>query len=89
MGDQVLIKTMNPQKKKMIMPDVMLYTKNVMIPVVKPVPSNQSFNISFFKPQILKAHNYKNNSAFLVSKTVSYNPLGNLLEVNQNIFVYS
>jgi len=79
----------NPQKKR-ITPDVMLYTRNVMIPIVKPVPSNLSFNISFFKDkqiQILKAYNYKNNPALLFPKTSSYNPLENVLEVNQNIFI--
>lgn len=90
MGDQVPLKTMNPQKKRMIMPDIMLYTENIMIPVMKPVPSNQSFNISFLKhkSQIMKAHNYKNNPALLFSKTTLHNPLENLFEVNQ-IYLYS
>ncbi|XP_025074958.1 uncharacterized protein LOC105430647 [Pogonomyrmex barbatus] len=59
-----------PQKKT-ISPDVMLHTRNVMIPVVKPVPPKQSFNISYleYKPAILRVPNYKNNPALLFSET--------------------
>lgn len=95
MGDQVLItsrhlKVTKPQRKKMITPDVMLHTKDVMIPVVKSVPFKQSFNIllSENKLQILRKQNYRNNPALLFSETPShtlYNPLENLFEVNQNI----
>lgn len=96
MGDQVLItsrrlKVTNPQRKRMIIPDVILHTKDVMIPVVKSVPFKQSFNIplSENKLQILKVQNYRNNPALLFSETplhTLYNPLENLNEVNHNIF---
>lgn len=97
MGDQVLItgrrtKVANPQRKRMITPDVILHTRDVMIPVIKSVPFKQSFNIplSENKHQILLAQDYRNNPALLFSETPShtlYNPLENLLEVNQNIFL--
>lgn len=97
MGDQVLItgrylKVANPQRKRMITTDVMLHTENVMIPVIKSVPFKQSFNISLpeSKLQILLAQDYRNNPALLFLETPShilYNPLENLLEVNQNIFL--
>ncbi|XP_050448748.1 uncharacterized protein LOC126850110 isoform X1 [Cataglyphis hispanica] len=93
MGDQVLItgrylKVANRQRKKIITPDVMLHTKNVMIPVIKSVPFKQSFNISLpeSKLQILLAQDYRNNPALLFSETPShtlYNPLENLLEVEK------
>lgn len=96
MDDQVLtsrhLKITNPQRKRMITPNVMLHTKDVMIPVVKTIPQalKQSFNIplSENKLQILRAQNYRNNPALLFSETPShtlYNPLENLIEVNQNI----
>jgi len=97
MDDQVLItsrhlKITNPQRKRMITPNVMLHTKDVMIPVVKTIPQalKQSFNIplSENKLQILRAQNYRNNPALLFSEIPShtlYNPLENLIEVNQNI----
>jgi len=77
----------NPEKKRMIMPDIMLYTKNVMIPLIKPVPVKKSFNVPFRenKPQIMWAQNYKNNPALLFfekSSNALYNPLKNLVKVN-------
>ncbi|XP_070163260.1 putative leucine-rich repeat-containing protein DDB_G0290503 [Polyergus mexicanus] len=93
MGDQILItgryiKVANPQRKRMITPDVILHTRDVMIPVIKSVPFKQSFNIplSENKHQILLAQDYRNNPALLFSETPShtlYNPMENLLEVKR------
>lgn len=91
MRDQILMKDkctkINAKRKRMIVPDIMLHTKNVMIPVVKPVPVKQSFNAHLLKsrPQILKAQTYRNNPELLFSETplqTLYNPLEKLLEVN-------
>jgi len=98
MGESVPIKgrclRVNPQKKKMIMPDVILHTRNVMIPIIRPVPFKQSCDIPFSKNQnrhqILRTKNYRNNPALLFSETplhTLYDPLRNSLEVNQNLCI--
>jgi hypothetical protein len=83
----------NPEEKRMIMPDIMLYTKNVMIPLIKPVPVKKNFNIPFpkNKPQIMWAPNYKNNPALLFferSSNAFDSPLKNLVKVNRSISLY-
>lgn len=92
MGDQSFmkgksLKIAKPQKKRMIIPDIMLRTENVLIPVIEPVPIKQTFNTSLTenKPQILRTQKYRNSPALLFSETPShtlYNHLENLLEVN-------
>jgi len=78
----------------MIMPDVILHTRNVMIPIVRPVPFKQSCDIPFSKNQnrhqILRTKNYRNNPALLFSETplhTLYDPLRNSFEVNQNLCI--
>lgn len=98
MGDQTLmkgkrLKAAKLQKKRTIVPDIMLRTSNVLIPVVEPVPIKQSFNIhrTRNRPQILKAQKYRNSPALLFSKTPShtlYNHLENLFEVNWKILKF-
>lgn len=95
MGDSTPIKgrrlkVVNPQRRRI--PDVILHTKNVMIPVVKPAPFKQSCDISFSenRRQILRAQNYRNNPALLFSDTplhTLYDPLENSFEVNQNFCI--
>lgn len=93
MGDSIKdrrLKVVNLQRRRI--PDVILHTKNVMIPVVKPVPFNQSCDISFLenRRQILKAQKYRNNPALLFSETplhTLYKPLENSIKVNLN-FVF-
>lgn len=83
------LKVVNPQRKRI--PDVILHTKNVMIPVVKPVPFKQSCDIFLEnRRQILREQKYRNNPALLFSETplhMLYKPLENSVEVNQN-FVF-
>ncbi|XP_032685028.1 uncharacterized protein LOC116850631 [Odontomachus brunneus] len=93
MGDPTFIKgkslkVTKSQKKRMIVPDVMLRTENVLIPVIEPMPIKQTFNTSLTenKPQILKTQKYRNSPALLFSETPShtlYNYLENLLEVKK------
>lgn len=71
------------------MPDIMLDTKNVMIPITRPVPVERSFNVAFpeslSRPQILRPQNHRNNPALLFFETPShtlYDPLRRLVEVN-------
>ncbi|KYQ53285.1 Cytokine receptor-like factor 3 [Trachymyrmex zeteki] len=85
MGDLASIKgkIVNSQKRR---PNVILHTRNVMIPVVKPVPFKQSCDMPFSESrcQILRAKNYSNNPALLFSETplhTLYDPLENSIEV--------
>lgn len=83
------LKVVNPQKK---MPDMILHTRDVMIPVVRHMPFKQSCDIPFSENryQILRAQNYKNNPALLFSETplhTLHDPLENSLEVNQNLCI--
>ncbi|KYM86041.1 Cytokine receptor-like factor 3 [Atta colombica] len=76
----------NSQKKRR--PDVILHTRNVMIPILKPVPFKQSCNMSFLESrcQILRAKHYNNNTALLFSEIplhTLYDPLENSLEVQR------
>ncbi|KYN13070.1 Cytokine receptor-like factor 3 [Trachymyrmex cornetzi] len=69
-------------------PDVILHTRNVMIPIVKPVPFKQSCDMSFLESrcQILRAKHYSNNTALLFSEKplhTLYDPLENSLEVRR------
>lgn len=95
MGDQILTKgrRLNHRQKvvkpqtRMIVPDIMLRTTDVLIPVVEPVPIKQSFNTHLIenKPQISRTEKYRNSPALLFSETPShtlYNHLDNLFEVN-------
>jgi len=80
----------NSQKKRR--PDVILHTRNVMIPILKPVPFKQSCNMSFLESrcQILRAKHYNNNTALLFSEIplhTLYDPLENSLEVNPNLYI--
>lgn len=72
-----------------IKPDAVMYTKNVMVPIIKPVSVKQTYDTPSLenRRQILRAQNYTNNPA-LFSETplhTLYNPLENLLEVNQKL----
>lgn len=89
MGDQALMKDKHAkiiysEKKRMITPDVMLHTRNVIVPIVKPVPFNKNFNVSLSekRPVILEVQNYKNKPALLSSRTPLHNPVEKLLEVD-------
>lgn len=91
MGDLASIKgkIVNSQKRR---PNVILHTRNVMIPVVKPVPFKQSCDMPFSESrcQILRAKNYSNNPALLFSETplhTLYDPLENSIEVNPNLYI--
>lgn len=92
MEDQILTKGRNltiiNSQKKRIVPNVILHTKNVMIPVMKPLPTKQCYNVSSSenRAHILKAQNYRNNPALLFSETPShtlYNHLEHLFEVKK------
>lgn len=88
------LKVAKAQKKKMIVPDIMLRTENVLIPVVEPVPIKQTFNtpLTENKPQILRSQKYINSPALRFSETplhILYNHLENLLEVNYNTILKS
>lgn len=83
------LKVVNPQKR---MPDMILHTKDVMIPIVKHMPFKQSYDVPFSenRHQILRAQNYKNNPALLFSETplrTLRDSLENSLEVNQNLCI--
>ncbi|KAL0099114.1 hypothetical protein PUN28_020276 [Cardiocondyla obscurior] len=91
MGDSIPIKgrcfkNINSQKRRM--PDVILHTKNVMIPVMKPILFKQSCDIPFLKNRhrIFRTQNCKGNPALFSEAPLRklHNPLENSLEVKRN-----
>ncbi|KAG5310789.1 CRLF3 factor, partial [Acromyrmex insinuator] len=76
----------NSQKRRR--PDVILHNRNVMIPILKPVPFKQSCDMSFLESrcQILRAKHYSNDTPLPFSETplqTLYDPLENSLEVQK------
>lgn len=95
MGDSIPIKgrrlkVINPQKRGMVTPDVILHTRNVMIPIIRPVPFKQNYDTPSLenRRQILRAQNHRNNPALLFSEIplhTLYDPLENSPKVNQKL----